>query len=160
MARRMSSAIVDLTTSSDRSPGRRHIPEYIHVTCGPPSGQSSEQSTRQSPGQASSHPVHEPRGVKRRRPSDSTPGADSSTSSSSTARAAGNTDVEGIESVDLTEVNDESALAKALAKQREDAVKAQSSSEERKGRSILTSFKCPVCMDTPTDATSTICGMV
>lgn len=150
MERRTSSTIVDLTTSSDRSPGERRSPEYIQVLSSPPSGQSS--------GQPSSRPVHEPRGVKRRRPSDSTPAADSSASSSSTARAAGNIDIDGIESVDLTEVNDESALTKALAKQREDAVKAQSSSEERKGRSILTSFKCPVCMDTPTDATSTICG--
>lgn len=65
-----------------------------------------------------------------------------------------------IESVDLTEVDDSSPLSKTLAKQREDAVKAQESisSSEKKGRSILTSYKCPVCMDTPVDATSTVCG--
>ncbi|KAL1966842.1 hypothetical protein VTN77DRAFT_3807 [Rasamsonia byssochlamydoides] len=157
MARRMSSAVVDLTVSSDpaESEEESNSPNYVHVvSSSPPSGQSSS-----SP---SSQPVHEPRGVKRRRLSDSaapTVVESSTASSSSAARANGsNIDLEGIESVDLTEVNDESALAKALAKQREDAVKAQASSEDKKGRSILTSHKCPVCMDTLTDATSTICG--
>ncbi|KAF7616104.1 C3HC4 type zinc finger-containing protein [Aspergillus flavus] len=63
-----------------------------------------------------------------------------------------------IESIDLTEVEGPSALAKVLAKQREDAVRAQESVEPEKGQSILNSYKCPVCMDTPEDATSTICG--
>ncbi|KAF5864792.1 SUMO-targeted ubiquitin ligase complex subunit slx8 [Aspergillus alliaceus] len=63
-----------------------------------------------------------------------------------------------IESIDLTEVEGSSALSKVLAKQREDAVKAQQSVEHEKGRSILNSYKCPVCMDTPEDATSTVCG--
>jgi hypothetical protein len=64
-----------------------------------------------------------------------------------------------IESVDLTEVNDPSALFKALSKQREDAVKAQMAKDAETGRSALTAYKCPVCMDTAVDATSTICGM-
>lgn len=68
-------------------------------------------------------------------------------------------DEEPIESIDLTEVEGPSALSKALAKQREDAVKAQHTAEDDKGRSLLTAYKCPVCMDTPVDATSTVCGM-
>jgi uncharacterized protein (DUF885 family) len=63
-----------------------------------------------------------------------------------------------IESIDLTEVEGSSALSKVLAKQREDAVRAQQSTDHEKGRSILSSYKCPVCMDTPEDATSTVCG--
>lgn len=64
-----------------------------------------------------------------------------------------------IESIDLTEVDKPSALDKALAKQREDAVKAQHDGESKNGRSLLTAYKCPVCMDTPEDATTTVCGM-
>jgi hypothetical protein len=64
-----------------------------------------------------------------------------------------------IESVDLTEVNDDYALAKTLAKQREDAVKAQAATENKDGRTTLLAFKCAICMDTPTDATTTVCGM-
>ncbi|KAF3385599.1 hypothetical protein F1880_002543 [Penicillium rolfsii] len=63
-----------------------------------------------------------------------------------------------IESIDLTEVEGSSALAKALAKQREDAVKAQSTEEGDKARSMLKAYQCPVCMDTLEDATSTSCG--
>ncbi|OJD28310.1 hypothetical protein ACJ73_00282 [Blastomyces percursus] len=63
-----------------------------------------------------------------------------------------------IESIDLTEVNDRVSLAKVLSKQREDAVKEQSTASGVVGRSTLTAYKCPVCMDTCTDATSTICG--
>ncbi|KKZ63616.1 hypothetical protein EMCG_02057 [[Emmonsia] crescens] len=62
-----------------------------------------------------------------------------------------------IESIDLTEVNDRLSLAKVLSKQREDAAKAQNTAGVV-GRSTLTAYKCPVCMDTCTDATSTICG--
>lgn len=64
-----------------------------------------------------------------------------------------------VESIDLTEVDKPSALDKALAKQREDAVKAQHDGESEKARSLLTAYKCPVCMDTPEDATTTVCGM-
>ncbi|BCR88727.1 uncharacterized protein ACHE_41291A [Aspergillus chevalieri] len=63
-----------------------------------------------------------------------------------------------VESIDLTEVDKPSALDKVLAKQREDAVKAQHDGESEKGRSLLTAYKCPVCMDTPEDATTTVCG--
>lgn len=95
----------------------------------------------------------QPRGTKRRRLDDSNP----STRASSSA-ATRFTDEDNIESVDLTEVEDDNALAKALAKQRQDAIKAQGPTGDGKGRSILTAYKCPVCMDTPVDATSTICG--
>lgn len=61
--------------------------------------------------------------------------------------------------IDLTESEGPSALSKALSKQREDAVRAQQVAEHENGRSLLTAYKCPVCMDTPVDATSTACGM-
>jgi hypothetical protein len=83
----------------------------------------------------------------------------STASSTSTANPVPHErDVEPIEQIDLTEVEGSGALAKALAKQREDAVRAQESLHQGAGRSILTSYKCPVCMDTPVDATSTVCG--
>ncbi|KAL2429777.1 hypothetical protein ABEF95_010340 [Exophiala dermatitidis] len=64
-----------------------------------------------------------------------------------------------IESVDLTGVDDSASLSAALAKQREDAILSQNTGTES-GRTPLTAYKCPVCMDTPTDATSTVCGHV
>ena len=68
-----------------------------------------------------------------------------------------------IEAVDLTEVNDASDIAKALAKQRQDAIQAQTAATQGSdsvGRTAFSSYKCPVCMDTPEDATATICGML
>ncbi|KAL4821234.1 hypothetical protein BDW67DRAFT_179937 [Aspergillus spinulosporus] len=67
-------------------------------------------------------------------------------------------DHEPIESIDLTEVDGNSSLAKVLAKQREDAVAAQQPSGGGNARSRLTAYTCPVCMETPKDATATICG--
>ena len=66
-----------------------------------------------------------------------------------------------VEAVDLTEVNDESDLSKAISKQQQDAVQAQmkdNQSDDAAGRTSLSSYKCPICMDTPEDATSTVCG--
>jgi Zinc finger, C3HC4 type (RING finger) len=64
-----------------------------------------------------------------------------------------------IESVDLTALDENSTLADALSKQRRDAVSSQNSSfDTPTGRSALTSYKCPICMETPKDATTTICG--
>ncbi|KAJ5152277.1 hypothetical protein N7492_010572 [Penicillium capsulatum] len=63
-----------------------------------------------------------------------------------------------VESVDLTELDASSSLAKTLAKQREDAIKAQQSADLEKAQSVLTEYRCPVCMDIPENATSTICG--
>ena len=117
------------------------------------SARSPEQQRRTSnPGSSSEH-----RGTKRRRLSlrqiyAEQPGP---------SRSQGRLGEAPIESVDLTEVDSPSGLSKALSKQREDAVKAQQQSHgsESGGRSSsLTSYTCPVCMDTPTNATTTICG--
>ncbi|KAJ9604284.1 hypothetical protein H2200_011118 [Cladophialophora chaetospira] len=64
-----------------------------------------------------------------------------------------------IDEVDLTAVDDPASLSAALSKQREDAILAQNPGTEA-GRTPLTAYKCPVCMDSPTDATSTACGHV
>lgn len=66
-----------------------------------------------------------------------------------------------VEAVDLTDVNTAAELSKALSKQRQDAIQAQmkqNQGSEPLGRTPLSSYKCPVCMETPEDATSTICG--
>ncbi|OJI96003.1 hypothetical protein ASPVEDRAFT_35316 [Aspergillus versicolor CBS 583.65] len=65
---------------------------------------------------------------------------------------------EPIESIDLTDVDGNSAIAKVLARQREDAVAAQHTDDSANARSRLTGYTCPVCMDTPVDATTTVCG--
>ncbi|KAI9043482.1 uncharacterized protein KD926_003633 [Aspergillus affinis] len=61
-------------------------------------------------------------------------------------------------SIDLTESSGPSSLSKTLAKQQEDAIKAQKGSEHERGRSILKKAECRVCLDTPVDATTTACG--
>lgn len=96
------------------------------------------------------------RAVKRRRLSHADHSTDSWTST------PGSEDTDPVESIDLTEVDGSADLAKALSKQREDAVKAQQDAEPQreKGSSVLTAYKCPVCMDTLDDATSTACGML
>ncbi|KAJ6037028.1 hypothetical protein N7540_001307 [Penicillium herquei] len=66
-------------------------------------------------------------------------------------------DEDQIESIDLTEPEHISPLAKTLAKQREDAIKAQQPKDDTSD-SLLGAYKCPVCMDTPENATSTACG--
>ncbi|RAK99475.1 uncharacterized protein BO80DRAFT_358942 [Aspergillus ibericus CBS 121593] len=63
-----------------------------------------------------------------------------------------------IESVDLTAGEDTNPVSKTQAKQRADVILAQQSLDNGEGRSVLTAYKCPVCMDTPVDATSTACG--
>ncbi|KAL2860704.1 uncharacterized protein BJX67DRAFT_386391 [Aspergillus lucknowensis] len=67
-------------------------------------------------------------------------------------------DDEPIEAIDLTDVDGHSAIAKVLAKQREDAVAAQQQSDSGGARSRLTAYKCPICIETPVDATTTVCG--
>lgn len=67
---------------------------------------------------------------------------------------------EAIETIDMTEDPDANELAKAVAKQREDAIKAQQTAETSDGPlNPLMAYKCPICMDTPVDATATSCGM-
>lgn len=109
-------------------------------------------------GTSHSNTNSERRGVKRRRVQTPNPLFPSNASSSNEPRARRASTNEHIDSVDLTEVNDDSSLAKVLAKQREDAIKAQAASENREGRTTLTATKCAICMDTPTDATTTVCG--
>ncbi|EGD92233.1 hypothetical protein H112_00130 [Trichophyton rubrum D6] len=79
---------------------------------------------------------------------------------SSQSHQAAETMIPGeIESVDLTSVDDSSSLAQVLAKQREDAIIAQkNATNDKEAKSILIAYKCPVCMDVPENATSTICG--
>lgn len=125
----------------------------VDLTSGYPNSEDGTVSTSFSPDQQRTRDQQlptatpGPRGVKRRRQDDGFwssgfPGID------------GQSDAP-IESIDLTEPD--KPLAKALAKQREDAVKAQQPAEQ-KSRSLLGSYNCPVCMDTPEDATSTTCG--
>lgn len=143
------SSYVDLTNLSS-SPPRPERP-YHRLN-------DNSNSDDLSPSSASNS--QPPRGVKRRRidNNDSTTSRTTTrASSSSSSQAVINLD--DIEAVDLTEVNDANALSKALSKQREDAIKAQQSGDDKEGRTILTATKCAICMDTPTDATSTACGM-
>lgn len=66
---------------------------------------------------------------------------------------------EKIESVDLTQVDDDKAVAAVLAKQRVDAIEAQKpNTSTEAGRTTFTAYKCPICMDTLKNATTTICG--
>ena len=63
------------------------------------------------------------------------------------------------EEIDLTDVNDESSLATALSRQRAEAVASQRQpGESLSGRTALTSYKCPICLETPENATITMCG--
>ena len=68
-------------------------------------------------------------------------------------------DSSAIDEVDLTGVDDSGGISAVLAKQREDMILQQNQGTEA-GRTPLTAYKCPVCMETPTDATSTACGHV
>lgn len=133
MSRRLS--IVDLTSaqaSSDRRSSASSPPDQ------PP--------TRDRAGSQTT-----PRGIKRRRGNDGFWSPNSSGSSEEVEQ-----EEEAIESIDLTEP--ETSLQKTLAKQQEDAIKAQQSAEGERSGSVLSAYKCPVCMDTPEDATSTACG--
>ncbi|KAJ5122194.1 hypothetical protein N7448_003327 [Penicillium atrosanguineum] len=135
MSRRLS--VVDLTSAHLRSERR--------------SSASSARNHQPTPDQAGSPAT--PRGVKRRREDDGFWSPENSDS----AQDGEQEYEDAVESIDLTEP--ESLLSKALAKQREDAIKAQQSTEGEKGSgSMLSAYKCPVCMDTPEDATSTSCG--
>ena len=66
---------------------------------------------------------------------------------------------EKIESVDLTKVDDNKAVAAVLAKQRADAIEAQKpNTSTEAGRTTFTAYKCPICMESLKDATTTVCG--
>ncbi|KAJ6102699.1 hypothetical protein N7486_005126 [Penicillium sp. IBT 16267x] len=92
-------------------------------------------------------PPNSARGVKRRRIETDLYSSDEDSSE----------DGQIIESVDLTSP-ETPALATALAKQRQDAIQAQQPQDEDKSMGLLKAYKCPICMDTPENATSTICG--
>lgn len=62
-----------------------------------------------------------------------------------------------VESIDLTAVDEKTSAADVLAKHGADASASQKLSSDT-GRTALTSYKCPVCMETPTDITATTCG--
>lgn len=60
-------------------------------------------------------------------------------------------------------------LEEALIQQQEDTAKSKKAKEsgkegeaedmkKKKKLTVLTEYKCPVCMDSPVDATTTICG--
>lgn len=68
------------------------------------------------------------------------------------------TPLNDVEAVDMTGTSSSPEFLKAVSKQQEDAVKAQQP-EMEPSRSILAAYKCPVCMDTLEDATTTTCGM-
>lgn len=69
-----------------------------------------------------------------------------------------------IEQIDLSQDSDTEALASTLAKQRADAVSAQShngpntTSATSLGKSKLNTLQCTICLDVPTDLTATSCG--
>ncbi|CAL5870748.1 uncharacterized protein PFLUO_LOCUS4988 [Penicillium psychrofluorescens] len=145
------SPIVDLTSSARSTRPTRPFP--IRLSSSP---QQATGHYASSPSSSSTpHRGRELlRGVKRRRLSSDS----GSRASAPSALAQPEDDEDFVEAIDLTGVDGSVSLAKALAKQREDAVKAQQSFEHEKGRSVLASYNCPVCMDTPEDATSTACG--
>jgi hypothetical protein len=166
--------VVDLTNSPPRHPstprspmspnrGRRHGSAYAYTSSPPapsrtssfrperPAEQSAIRSTIASRNElATEEPV-----PKRRRIVHELDDTDEE-------EDAGRTTVrQVVEAVDLTEVNDATDLSKALSKQRQDAIQAQmkqNQGSEPAGRTPLTSYKCPICMDTPEDATTTTCG--
>jgi hypothetical protein len=128
-------------------------PEIVDLTSNP---------TRQTPINLSSSPLasgfasssrngeHAPRGIKRPRTDE--PCSSSASSDVWPGRQA-------IETIDMTEDSHAAELAKAVAKQREDAIKAQQSGAEKdRTKTALMAYTCPICMDTPVDATATSCG--
>lgn len=130
--------VVDLTTRSSRQ-------NPISLSSSPPTASNHASSSRH--GQ-----LPTARGVKRRRnwsDEHGDPVASSSTLSES----------EPIETIDMTDDSAAAALARTVAKQREDAIKAQASAESNSNLSAILAYKCPICMETPVDATSTSCGM-
>lgn len=140
---------VDLTSSSpvvipDSNSNEAHIPARISP-CG---------TLRSDPHFHQSNPNGN--NAKRRR-LDNSHGAGSS---SRHRQSLSHQNPQDVEAVDLTEVNDSSTLSKVLSKQRADAIKAQppTTAEDNASRSILTAYRCPVCMDVATDATTTVCG--
>lgn len=155
------SPIIDLTASPPRNTVRT-ITRPVEVSLPPtsqehanmPSTLRSRLHSRRAPSEAPHPPSHaEAHPRKRRRLSGR---------STAVGRVQITTNnLPEVEAVDLTEVNDESDLSEAISKQQQDAVQAQMKDnlfDDSTGRTSLSSYKCPICMDTPEDATSTVCG--
>ncbi|EKV05618.1 hypothetical protein PDIP_82170 [Penicillium digitatum Pd1] len=131
--------VVDLTTRSSRQ-------SPISLSSSPPNASNHASSSRHEQ-------LATARGVKRRRNwSDERGDAVASSSTLS--------ENEPIETIDMTDDSGAAALARTVAKQREDAIKAQASAERDSNLSALLAYKCPICMETPVDATSTSCGLL
>ena len=99
---------------------------------------------------------------RREEETDSTFGLSSESQEKSSRPSTSQTEMsnhEPIESVDLTEVEDGMPIAEVIRKQRaEQIVSQQPDLRTDTGRTSLTAFKCPICMDELTDATVTTCG--
>lgn len=161
------SPVIDLTDSPPRSSTRpttstpswrtSQSTRYLQQSTMPPTLRSQAQSRRSPP--ASSPPPHtDERSTKRRRIHERQP---EMLPAVQPPQPVTNDSIEEVEAVDLTEVNNESDLSKAIAKQQQDAVQSQmkdTQGDDPPGRTPLSSYKCPICMDTPEDATSTVCG--
>ncbi|KAH8696153.1 hypothetical protein BGW36DRAFT_380347 [Talaromyces proteolyticus] len=149
MSRRPPSTVIDLTSGSRQALQhhlhRHNSTNHYNFDLQGPSNSRTQQDQQLPP----PPPPPPPRGVKRRRFSDETIGLYTTPTPDAE---------DDIEAVDLTDVNNDSALAEVLSKQREDAVRAQQATEHKEGRTTLSATKCAICMDTPTDATTTICG--
>ncbi|KAI9795694.1 MAG: SUMO-targeted ubiquitin ligase complex subunit slx8 [Piccolia ochrophora] len=63
---------------------------------------------------------------------------------------------EGVEEVDLLEVDDDTELSALLRKQREEQVKGQQTDDS--GPPSFSALTCIICLDTPTALTVTACG--
>lgn len=65
-----------------------------------------------------------------------------------------------MEHIDLTTVDDDQALDQVLAKEQQDAIASQKNSQTPTNpmATNFSSYKCAICMDSPTDATTTKCG--
>ncbi|KAJ5812707.1 Zinc finger RING-type [Penicillium robsamsonii] len=138
---RNSPEVVDLTTRA-RSPTRAPRQNPISLSSSPPGASDHASSSQHAQ-------LHSPRGVKRRRNWSDEHGTSSSTLSED----------EPIETIDMTDDSGAGALARAVAKQREAAAKAQAEEERNANLSAILAYKCPICMETPVDATSTSCGV-
>ncbi|KAJ5653928.1 hypothetical protein N7490_000931 [Penicillium lividum] len=129
-------SVVDLTASTDQTRQALSPSASLHF----PSSRN-DLPIPQSPDTTA-------RGVKRRHTDDDSCSSTLSESSED----------EQIEAIDLTDAAG-SSFAKVLAKQREDAIKAQQSQNDNdEGASLIKAYKCPICMDTPENATTTACG--
>lgn len=129
-----------------------HITEVVDLTSSASHQTPISSTSIPSFASSSQFPQQALRGVKRRR----TNNHRSSSGSSSEIHLG----AEDVETIDITGDGDANELAKAVAKQRQDAIKAQQSTEKSdRPRSALMAYKCPICMDTPVDVTTTLCGM-